>query len=103
MPESNGSSPPLEVRDLSVHHGQLQALHGVSLSLPTGAVHAMIGANGAGKSTLLRTIAGLHQPASGAVLLDGADITRMAPERRGAAGIALVAEGRRPFADRESP
>src|ERR1022692_4624901 len=98
MTESNGSSPLLEVRDLSVHHGQLQALHGVSLSLPAGAVHAMIGANGAGKSTLLRTIAGLHQPTSGAVLLDGADITRMAPERRAAAGIALVPEGPRLFA-----
>ena len=97
MTESNGSSPLLEVRDLSVHHGQLQALHGVSLSLPAGAVHAMIGANGAGKSTLLRTIAGLHQPTSGAVLLDGADITRMAPERRVAAGIAMVPEGRRLF------
>jgi branched-chain amino acid transport system ATP-binding protein len=97
MMEGNGTGPLLEVRDLNVHHGQLQALHGVSLSLPAGAVHAMIGANGAGKSTLLRTIAGLHRPTSGTILLDGADVTRLRPERRVAAGIALVPEGRRLF------
>jgi branched-chain amino acid transport system ATP-binding protein len=89
--------PLLEVRDLSVHHGQLQALHGVSLQLPAAATHAMIGANGAGKSTLLRTIAGLHRPTSGSILLDGEDVTRMRPERRVQAGIALVPEGRRLF------
>ncbi len=87
----------LEVRDLSVHHGQLQALHGVGLAVPAGSVHAMIGANGAGKSTLLRTIAGLHKPTTGAILLDGADISRLRPEQRVAAGIALVPEGRRLF------
>jgi branched-chain amino acid transport system ATP-binding protein len=92
-----GGAPLLEVRDLSVHHGQLQALHDVSLELPAGATHAIIGANGAGKSTLLRTIAGLHQPTSGTVWLDGQDVTRMLPERRVAAGIALVPEGRRLF------
>ncbi|HEX5188306.1 MAG TPA: ATP-binding cassette domain-containing protein, partial [Streptosporangiaceae bacterium] len=56
-----------------------------------------IGANGAGKSTLLRTIAGLHKPTTGAILLDGADITRLRPEQRVAAGIAMVPEGRRLF------
>jgi branched-chain amino acid transport system ATP-binding protein len=90
-------APLLEVRDLSVRHGQLEAVHGVSLSLPAGAVHAMIGANGAGKSTLLRTIAGLHQPIAGSVLLAAQDVTRMRPERRVGAGIALVPEGRRLF------
>jgi branched-chain amino acid transport system ATP-binding protein len=89
--------PLLEVRGLSVHHGQLQALREVSLQVPAGATHAMIGANGAGKSTLLRTIAGLHRPSSGSVLLDGEDITRMRPARRVAVGIALVPEGRRLF------
>jgi len=93
----DAASPLLEVRDLSVHHGQLQALRNVSLQLPAGATHAMIGANGAGKSTLLRTIAGLHQPSSGSVLLDGQDVTRLRPERRVRAGIALVPEGRRLF------
>ncbi|HEY2640306.1 MAG TPA: ABC transporter ATP-binding protein [Streptosporangiaceae bacterium] len=92
------SQPPLlEVRDLSVRHGQLQAIHGVNLTLAAGEVHAMIGANGAGKSTLLRTIAGLHQPAAGSVLLADRDVTAMRPEQRVAAGIALVPEGRRLF------
>ncbi|MBV9092783.1 MAG: ATP-binding cassette domain-containing protein, partial [Streptosporangiaceae bacterium] len=54
----------LEVRDLTVHHGQLQALDGISLRVFPGEVYAIIGANGAGKSTLLRTIAGLHHPSS---------------------------------------
>jgi branched-chain amino acid transport system ATP-binding protein len=89
--------PLLEVRDLSVHHGQLQALREVSLQVPAGHVHAMIGANGAGKSTLLRTIAGLHRPSAGSIFLDGADVTSLRPERRVAAGIALVPEGRRLF------
>ena len=97
MTAVDAASPLLEVRDLSVHHGQLQALRNVSLQLPAGATHAMIGANGAGKSTLLRTIAGLHQPSTGSVLLDGEDVTRLRPERRVRAGIALVPEGRRLF------
>jgi branched-chain amino acid transport system ATP-binding protein len=89
--------PLLEVRDLTVHHGQLRALHSVSLRLAVGQVYAVIGANGAGKSTLLRAIAGLDRPTTGSVLLDGADVTRMRPERRVAAGIVLVPEGRRLF------
>jgi len=92
-----GAGPLLEVRDLSVHHGQLQALHEVSLCVPAASVHAMIGANGAGKSTLLRTIAGLHRPTSGSILLDGMDITALRPERRVAAGVVMVPEGRRLF------
>ena len=87
----------LEVRDLTVHHGQLRALSEVSLSVFAGDVYAIIGANGAGKSTLLRAIAGLHQPTSGSILLDGADIARLRPERRVAAGIGMVPEGRRLF------
>ncbi|HEX2318013.1 MAG TPA: ABC transporter ATP-binding protein [Streptosporangiaceae bacterium] len=97
QPASAAAGPILEVRDLSVHHGQLQALHGVSLAVPAGSVHAMIGANGAGKSTLLRTIAGLHNPTTGSILLDGTDVTGLRPERRVAAGIAMVPEGRRLF------
>ncbi len=87
----------LEVRDLTVHHGQLRALSGVSLSVFPGDVYAMIGANGAGKSTLLRAIAGLHRPTAGSVLLDGADLARLRPERRVAEGIVMVPEGRRLF------
>lgn len=97
MSQAADGTPLLEVRGLSVHHGQLQALREVTLGVPAGATHAMIGANGAGKSTLLRTIAGLHHPTAGAIMLDGEDITRIRPERRVAAGVALVPEGRRLF------
>jgi branched-chain amino acid transport system ATP-binding protein len=90
--------PLLEVRELTVHHGQLRAVSDVSLRVLPGEVYAMIGANGAGKSTLLRAIAGLDRPTSGAILLDGADVTRMRPERRVAAGMVMVPEGRRLFA-----
>jgi branched-chain amino acid transport system ATP-binding protein len=92
-----GSAPLLEVRDLVVNHGQLRALDVVSFKVLPGEVYAIIGANGAGKSTLLRTIAGLHYPAEGSVLFDGADVTRLRPERRARQGIALVPEGRRLF------
>ena len=90
-------TPLLECRDLTVHHGQLRALDGISLRVFPGEVYAMIGANGAGKSTLLRTIAGLHHPAAGSVLLDGTDLTRLRPERRARQGIVMVPEGRRLF------
>jgi branched-chain amino acid transport system ATP-binding protein len=92
----NGT-PILEVRDLVVHHGQLQALDRVSLRVFPGEVFAIIGANGAGKSTLLRTIVGLHRPTEGSILYDGKDLTRVRPERRATRGIALVPEGRRLF------
>src|ERR1700729_832590 len=93
----DSGTPLLEVRDLTVNHGQLRALDAISLQVYPGEVYAMIGANGAGKSTLLRTIAGLHRPAAGAVLLDGQDLTRLRPERRARQGIVLVPEGRRLF------
>ncbi len=87
----------LEIADLSVYHGQLEAVHEVSVSVAAGEVVGIIGANGAGKSTLLRTAAGLHRPARGSVRLDGADITALAPEKRVALGLVLVPEGRRLF------
>jgi branched-chain amino acid transport system ATP-binding protein len=93
----NGGAPLLEVRDLVVHHGQLQALSGISLTVFPGEVYALIGANGAGKSTLLRTIAGLHHPTSGSIRYDGQDVTGLRPDRRATAGIVMVPEGRRLF------
>jgi branched-chain amino acid transport system ATP-binding protein len=90
-------APLLEVRDLVVHHGQLRALSGISLSVYPGEVYALIGANGAGKSTLLRTIAGLHHPTSGTIAYEGRDVTGLRPEKRAAAGIVMVPEGRRLF------
>lgn len=88
----------LEVDGLTVHHGQLCAVRDVSLAVCSGETYAIIGANGAGKSTLLRTVAGLHRPSAGRVLLDGVDLTHARPDARLAAGIALVPEGRRLFA-----
>ncbi len=90
--------PVLDIRDLTVHHGQLRALAGISLTVARGRVTAIIGANGAGKSTLLRTIAGLHRPSTGSIVFEGRDITHDAPNVRVANGIALVPEGRRLFA-----
>jgi len=90
-------TPLLDVKDLTVHHGQLQALDQISVRVYPGEVYAIIGANGAGKSTLLRTIAGLHQPTTGTVLLDGQDVTGLRPERRARQGIVMVPEGRRLF------
>ena len=94
---TEGPRAALEVRGLTVFHGQLRALTDVSLRVDAGEVYAMIGANGAGKSTLLRTIAGLHEPTEGTVVLDGEDVSSLPPERRLVAGIALVPEGRRLF------
>jgi branched-chain amino acid transport system ATP-binding protein len=95
--QAAGGTPLLEVRGLTVHHGQLRALDHVSLRVFPGEVYAIIGANGAGKSTLLRTIAGLHRPTEGSILFDGQDMTRVRPERRAARGIVMVPEGRRLF------
>ena len=91
------TTPLLEARGLEVYHGQLRALHDISLRVFPGEVYAIIGANGAGKSTLLRTIAGLHRPTAGTVMLDGTDVTRVRPDRRATQGIVMVPEGRRLF------
>jgi branched-chain amino acid transport system ATP-binding protein len=88
----------LEVRDLDVRHGLLQAVRGVSLSVEKGETLALVGANGAGKSTLLRAIAGAPPaPAGGSIVFDGADVTRMRAHDRVRTGIALVPEGRHLF------
>jgi len=87
----------LEVRGLTVHHGQLRAVDDVSFEVHRGEVLTMVGANGAGKSTLLRTVAGLHRQTSGTISFAGVDITKVAPQRRVRLGISLVPEGRRLF------
>lgn len=94
---AGSGNPLLAVENLRVHHGQLEAVHEVSLEVWPGETYAIIGANGAGKSTLLRTIAGLHRPTAGRVVLDGRDVTRDPPERRLVKGLSLVPEGRRLF------
>jgi branched-chain amino acid transport system ATP-binding protein len=88
------SRPLLEVRDLHVAYGQVQAVRGVSLSVEHGGIVALIGPNGAGKTSLLAALAGLVPPASGTVLLGGEDVTGLPAHRAVAAGISLVPEGR---------
>jgi branched-chain amino acid transport system ATP-binding protein len=91
------STPLLELRDLTVRYGGIQALHGISLSVPQGSIVTLIGANGAGKSTVLRTISGLVQPASGSIRFDGEEIAGQPAHRIVAAGLAHVPEGRLVF------
>jgi branched-chain amino acid transport system ATP-binding protein len=87
----------LEVRELDVRHGLLQAVRGVSFELEEGETVALTGANGAGKSTLLRTIAGAHRPHAGRIVFAGEDVTGLAAHRRVQHGIALVPEGSQLF------
>ena len=84
----------LSITDLTVSYGPVEALNGVTISVPRGEVTAVIGANGAGKSTLMRTLAGLVTPAAGQATLDGEIITRKSPEDIVRMGVALVPEGR---------
>ena len=71
----------LNIENLHVNYGGIQALRGISLEVPEGKIVTLIGANGAGKSTTLRTIAGLVKPASGRIHLQGEDITGLTPDR----------------------
>ena len=87
----------LAVENLDVFHGDAQALDGVSLDVAEGAIVAIVGANGAGKTSLIRTIAGMHRPAHGRIVLRGADITGLLPHRVCDLGIGQVAEGRQVF------
>jgi branched-chain amino acid transport system ATP-binding protein len=89
----------LEIRDLVVRYGAIEALHGVSLRLEKGQIATLIGANGAGKTTCLRTISGLRRPASGQVLFEGRDVTRLAPHEIVRLGVVHVPEGRGIFAN----
>jgi branched-chain amino acid transport system ATP-binding protein len=88
----------LAVRDLRVRYGPVEALHGIDLAFPAGAVTALLGRNGAGRSTLLRTVAGLLPPATGRVQWDGRDITRWTASDRARRGLALIPDGHGVFA-----
>jgi branched-chain amino acid transport system ATP-binding protein len=87
----------LEIIDLSVNYGEIEALRGVTFSIESGAVVALLGANGAGKSTTLRAISGLVAPRSGSILLDGKPIAGLGPRAIVKLGVAHVPEGRRVF------
>jgi branched-chain amino acid transport system ATP-binding protein len=91
------SASLLEIRDLTVRYGGIQALHGISLSVPQGSIVTLIGANGAGKSTTLRTVSGLVTPSAGSICFDGMEISGQPAHRIVAAGLAHVPEGRLVF------
>jgi branched-chain amino acid transport system ATP-binding protein len=89
----------LEVKDLQVYYGVIQAIKGVSFEVNKGEVIALIGANGAGKTTILHTITGLLTPKSGSVLFEGQDITKVPGHKIVSMGMAHVPEGRRVFSN----
>jgi branched-chain amino acid transport system ATP-binding protein len=80
-----------------VFYGDARALDGVSLEVEEGAIVAIVGANGAGKTSLIRTIAGMHRPSGGRIVLRGTDIAGLPPHRVCDLGIGQVAEGRQVF------
>ncbi|MHC9292882.1 ABC transporter ATP-binding protein [Mycobacterium sp. LTG2003] len=87
----------LEVRDVVVHYGRIQALHGVSLVVHEGELVTLLGSNGAGKTTMMRAISGLRALTSGSVWFEGRDISRVKAHRRVADGLIQAPEGRGVF------
>ncbi|WP_454673293.1 ABC transporter ATP-binding protein [Achromobacter pestifer] len=89
--------PMLEVRDLNVRYGRLEAVRGVNFDVGQGQIVALVGSNGAGKSSTLKALIGLAPVASGRILFDGRDIARLGSAARVSAGLSLSPEGRRLF------
>jgi branched-chain amino acid transport system ATP-binding protein len=87
----------LEVQNLTTGYGDVPVLWGVSLSVPSNEIVALVGANGMGKTTLLRAISGVIRPSGGTVLLDGKDVTGLPAHAVAARGVAHVPEGRQLF------
>jgi branched-chain amino acid transport system ATP-binding protein len=87
----------LKVDNLSTHYGPIQALFDVSLEVRSGELVAMVGANGAGKTTLLHTLSGVQKASGGSIILDGNEISRLAPHKIVQAGVCHVPEGRQVF------
>ncbi|AWN47679.1 ABC transporter ATP-binding protein [Methylobacterium terrae] len=87
----------LEIRDLTVRYGEIEAVRGISFSVEAGEVVTLLGSNGAGKSTTLKTISGLVKPAGGEVLFEGKSLLGLNPEEIVRRGVAHVPEGRRVF------
>jgi branched-chain amino acid transport system ATP-binding protein len=91
-----GTAPALlEISDLHVNYGGIQALQDINITIRPGEVVTLIGANGAGKTTTLRTISRLINPRSGRLIYDGHDISRLRPDQVVSLGIAQSPEGRR--------
>ena len=87
----------LEVQDLRVNYGHIQALKGISLNVKQGEVVAILGANGAGKTTLMRTLSGLIAPRGGVVRFNGQETTKLGADKIVRLGIGQSPEGRRVF------
>ncbi len=87
----------IEIRDLIVSYGGIEAVKDISLDVPQGEIVTLIGANGAGKSTTLKTIAGIVKPKSASIKFKGEEIVGKTPDAIVKAGITLVPEGRRVF------
>ncbi len=87
----------LEVKDLQVYYGVIQAIKGISFKVNEGEIIALIGANGAGKTTILHTVTGLISPKQGEIVYDGADLTKIPAHKIVSMGLAHVPEGRRVF------
>ncbi len=84
----------LEISDVSLLYGRIQALHGISLGVDEGEIVALIGANGAGKSTTMRAISGIRPVASGRIRFNGDDITKLRADLRVVRGLCQAPEGR---------
>ena len=84
----------LEIKDLSVHYGKIEAIKGISIVVNQGEIVTLIGANGAGKTTTLKTISGLRKVSRGAILFDGQDISKVPAYERVDLGISQAPEGR---------
>ena len=89
----------LEVKDVDVTYGDIQALWGVSFSVRKGEMVALVGSNGAGKSTVLRTLSGVQKPKKGTIIVDGIRSDNAEPYKVVELGVSLVPEGRRLFRD----
>ncbi len=89
----------LEIKDIEVYYGMIQAIKGISFEVNEGEVIALIGANGAGKTTILHTVTGLLSPKRGTVWFEGKDITKVHAHKIVSLGMAHVPEGRRVFAE----
>lgn len=87
----------LEIDDVSLLYGRIQALHGISLTVDEGEIVALIGANGAGKSTTMRAISGIRPVASGSIRFNGEDITKLRADLRVRRGLCQAPEGRGVF------
>jgi branched-chain amino acid transport system ATP-binding protein len=84
----------LEIKDLHVHYGKIEAIKGISVTVNQGEIVTLIGANGAGKTTTLKTISGLRPVTSGSIVFDGVDISKLPAHERVKLGISQAPEGR---------